>query len=420
MTSPSAERSDHRSAVSAPARAMPAWIYNHPEMTRLEIERILLPSWQMLCHVSQLRQAGDYVTLDIGSESVVGLRDREGVIRAFHNVCRHRGSRLLDGDGNCAGPITCPYHGWSYRHDGALLGVAARDTFPGLDRSQYGLRPVKVDVAFGFVFIALAGDPQPVSRMWGTLADEFAPYRFKDMVPLSPITTETWNVDWKIAMDNYLESYHVPIGHPGLNRMFTPDYEDQAGVPGVARGVSWFREQPSPRWAERKYQQLVGQVTAHLPEANRRCWRFYSMLPNLGLDVFPEQMDFFQVLPAGPGKCTIRERNLRFAGLQSRDEGRALPGPENQPAGQRRGRVAVRARAAWTGFEQLHAGSVVGIRRMDARVPRPAARTHPGDSAVAGAGTVRVNSTAHQYSASSSMRRNADTAGDGVTLVSAR
>lgn len=304
MTSLSAKRSD--SPATAPARAMPAWIYNHPEMTRLELERILLPSWQLLCHVSQLSNAGDYVTVDIGAESVVGLRDREGALRAFHNVCRHRGARLLDGDGNCAGPITCPYHGWAYRHDGALLGVAARETFPELDRPELGLRPVKVDVAFGFVFVALAGNPPPVASTWGALADEFEPYRFQDMVPLTPITTETWNVDWKIAMDNYLESYHVPIGHPGLYRMFTPDYEDQLGVPGVARGVSWFRDQPSPRWAERRYQQLVDQAAQHLPVANRRCWRFYSMLPNLGIDVFPEQMDFFQVLPAGPGKCTIR------------------------------------------------------------------------------------------------------------------
>ena len=115
---------------------MPAWVYRHPEMTRLELERILLPSWQLLCHVSSLKQAGDYVTLDVGPESVFAVRDREGRIRAFHNVCRHRGARLLDGDGSCPGAITCPYHGWSYRHDGALLGVTARDTFRGLEKRR--------------------------------------------------------------------------------------------------------------------------------------------------------------------------------------------------------------------------------------------------------------------------------------------
>jgi len=128
----------------------------------------------------------------------------------------------------------------------------------------------------------------------------------EDMVPLGSITTEVWEVDWKIAMDNYLESYHVPIGHPGLNRMFTPDYEDQDFVVSVARGVSWLREQESARWSERMYQRLVGGIATHLPENLRRAWRFYSALPNLGLDVYPEYMDFFQVLPAGPGRCVIR------------------------------------------------------------------------------------------------------------------
>lgn len=309
MTTSHVERSDLRSMPIAalPQRAMPAWIYNHAEMTRLELERVLLPSWQLLCHVSQLKEPGDYVTLDIGTESVVGLRDRDGVIRAFHNVCRHRGARLLDGTGNCPGPVTCPYHGWSYRHDGSLQGVAARDTFPGLERGEHSLLPVKIEIAFGFVFVAIAGNPpMSVKDMWGELADDFIPYRFQDMVPLTPISTETWNVDWKIAMDNYLESYHVPIGHPGLNRMCTPDYEDQTGARGVARGISWMRDQPSSRWSERLYQKLVRDVSPHLPEENRRCWRFYSMLPNLGVDVYPEQMDFFQVLPAGPGKCLIR------------------------------------------------------------------------------------------------------------------
>ena len=286
--------------------ALPAWVYSHPEMTRLEIERIVLPSWQIVTHISALKKSGDFATLDIGPESVFVIRDRDGVIRGFHNACRHRGARLVDDQGTCPTSVTCPYHGWSYRHDGTLMGMPARESFPDLDRAQYSLRPIAVDVAFGFVFVALTGNPPPVKETWGVLGEELAPYRFEEMVPLGPIAFEHWNVDWKIVMDNYLESYHVPIGHPGLNRMFTPDYEDQKGVPGVARGAGWFREQLSPRWSERMYQKMIGGITQHLPEPNRRCWRFYSMLPNLGIDVMPDQMDFFQILPNGPGKAIIR------------------------------------------------------------------------------------------------------------------
>jgi phenylpropionate dioxygenase-like ring-hydroxylating dioxygenase large terminal subunit len=292
-------------------RALPAWVYNHPELTRLETERVLMPSWQIVCHVNSIPKAGDYATFDLGPESVLVLRDRDGSIRAFHNVCRHRGARLLDGAGTCPATITCPYHGWTYRHDGALIGMPVKESFPGLNRADHGLLPVRTDIAFGFVFVCLAPDsefglPQPVSLMWGKLGEELATYRCEEMVPLSPISSDVWNVDWKIAMDNYLESYHVPIGHPGLFRMFTPDYEDQATVPGVARGSSWLREKRSPRWSEGLYQSLIGRAVAHLPEDQRRVWRFYSALPNLGIDVYPDQMDFFQVLPAGPGKCIIR------------------------------------------------------------------------------------------------------------------
>jgi phenylpropionate dioxygenase-like ring-hydroxylating dioxygenase large terminal subunit len=293
-------------AFAGQPHALPAWVYNHPDLTRLEIERVLMPSWQIVCHVNSIPRAGDYQTLDLGPESILVLRDRDGSIRAFHNVCRHRGARLLDGSGNCPSTITCPYHGWSYRQDGSLIGVPMRESFPGLDRSAHGLRPVRVDTALGFVFVCLAGDPPPVSSTWGKLTQELAPYRFEEMVPLTPITTDVWDVDWKIAMDNYLESYHVPIGHPGLYRMFTPDYDDVASVPGVARGVSWMRDQPSSRWSERLYQKLVAGAVTHLPESLRRCWRFYSALPNLGIDVFPDQMDFFQLLPGGPGKCIVR------------------------------------------------------------------------------------------------------------------
>jgi phenylpropionate dioxygenase-like ring-hydroxylating dioxygenase large terminal subunit len=288
------------------AHALPAWVYNHAELTRLELERVLRPSWQIVCHVNSIPKAGDYATFDLAGESILALRDRDGSIRGFHNVCRHRGARLLDGSGNCPASITCPYHGWTYRHDGGLIGMPVRESFPGLDRSEHGLKPVRVDIAMSFVWVCLAGDPPPVAKVWGQLADELLPYRLQDMVPLGPITEEHWPVDWKLAMDNYLESYHVPIGHPGLFRMFTPDYDDQKGVPGVARGLSWMRDKVSSRWSEGLYQGLIGKAATHLPEDLRRCWRFYSALPNLGIDVFPDQMDFFQVLPNGPGRCIIR------------------------------------------------------------------------------------------------------------------
>jgi phenylpropionate dioxygenase-like ring-hydroxylating dioxygenase large terminal subunit len=298
---------DAPATASAQAYALPAWVYNHPELTRLELQRILLPSWQIVCHVNSIPKTGDYQTLDVGPESVIVLRERGGAIRAYHNVCRHRGSRILDGGGNCPATITCPYHGWTYRHDGGLIGMPVRESFPHLDRSEHGLRPVRVEVAFGFVFVCFSGDPPPPSESWGRLGERLKDYRLEEMVPLGPISQEIWPVDWKIAMDNYLESYHVPIGHPGLNRMFTPDYEDQESLPGgIALGTSWMREQPSPRWSERMYQRLVGQTVTHLPEELRRCWRFFSALPNLGIDVFPDQMDFFQLLPDGPGRCIVR------------------------------------------------------------------------------------------------------------------
>ena len=290
------------------ARSLPAWVYNDPQLTRLEIERILKPSWQIACHISQIPKAGDYVTFELGADSVIVLREAGSGIRALRNVCRHRGTRLLEGAGHCPGRITCPYHGWTYRYDGSLLATPARDSFPGLDLREHSLDAVRTEVALGFVWVCLAAEaPPPPSVVWAPILEELAPYRLDELVPTQPLYLDEWEVDWKIAMDNYLESYHVPIGHPGLNRLFTPDYEDQRGVPGIARGFSWMREAPSSRWSERVYQKHVAAVTApHLPEPQRRSWRFYSCLPNLGLDIMPEQMDFFQVLPRGPGKTVIR------------------------------------------------------------------------------------------------------------------
>jgi phenylpropionate dioxygenase-like ring-hydroxylating dioxygenase large terminal subunit len=302
------------------ARGLPAWVYSHPKLTTLEIERILRPSWQIAGHICQIPDSGDFLTFELGSDSVVVLRDAAGGIRAFRNVCRHRGTRLLEGTGRCSGRITCPYHGWTYRFDGSLLATPAKDTFPELNLQEHGLEPVRVEVTLGFIWVCLAGDPDPPSRLWAPIQEELTPYRLEELVPTQPPYLEVWNVNWKIAMDNYLESYHVPAGHPGLNRLFTPDYEDQRGVPGIARGFSWMRKAASSRWSERIYQKYVGAATApYLPEPNRTSWRFYSFLPNIGIDILPEQVNFFQILPLGHDRTVIRG-----AAFGVRDDGREM------------------------------------------------------------------------------------------------
>jgi phenylpropionate dioxygenase-like ring-hydroxylating dioxygenase large terminal subunit len=301
MSSPTPEpdRTQHR--------ALPAWVYRHAPLTPLEVERVLRPSWQIATHESAVPMPGDYTTVDLGPDRIVVLRDRDGQIRAYHNVCRHRGARLLDGSGRCAGVVTCPYHGWTYQLDGRLTGVPSRDLYGDLDRGSLGLKPVHVDRLLGFVFVCF-GDvaPAPLKTTFAPFLEELAPYRIEEMVPLGPVGFEDWDVDWKLAVDNYLESYHVPIGHPGLFRLCRPDYEDQKAAPMIGRGTGWIRDVPSPRWSERAYQQLLARTDLRLPPSCHRAWRHYSFLPNLGLDVYPEQMDFFQVLPLGPGRCRIR------------------------------------------------------------------------------------------------------------------
>jgi phenylpropionate dioxygenase-like ring-hydroxylating dioxygenase large terminal subunit len=258
--------------------------------------------------------------------------------------------------------------------------MPVRESFPGLDRAEHGLRTVRTDIAFGFVFVCLApdtefGPPPPVSSTWGKLAEELAPYRCEEMVPLGRITSDVWNVDWKIAMDNYLESYHVPIGHPGLYRMFTPDYEDQATVPGVARGLSWLRATRSSRWSEGLYQSLIGKAAGHLPENLRRCWRFESRYRRL-----PRPDGLLPGAAGGSREVHHSRRVIRLAGNRPGTARGTIFEQPHQHVRQQRRQVVVRARATRTRIEQLPARSLVAARGLHARIPQPAAGADTGIS----------------------------------------
>ena len=162
---------------------LPAWTYLNAELLELEYERVILPSWQFVCHQNQVKETGDFATLDLWRDSIIVMRGKDGALRAFQNACRHRGSKLLDGEGTCKHRITCPYHAWSYQLDGRLAAVPSEKTFPNLDKTQLGLKELELEVFCGLVFVRIAGNGPSIAEQWGDLAKELAPYRIEEMVP---------------------------------------------------------------------------------------------------------------------------------------------------------------------------------------------------------------------------------------------
>jgi phenylpropionate dioxygenase-like ring-hydroxylating dioxygenase large terminal subunit len=135
--------------------SLPGWLYHDPEFFEAEKRAFLRAAPQVVCHESEIAEAGEWRTIDYLGESVIVIRGDDGAVRAFANVCRHRGSRLVDGEGGCAKVLTCPYHAWSYGRDGRLVGVMHRHEYPGLEMDKLGLVPVPLETWRGFLIIML-------------------------------------------------------------------------------------------------------------------------------------------------------------------------------------------------------------------------------------------------------------------------
>jgi phenylpropionate dioxygenase-like ring-hydroxylating dioxygenase large terminal subunit len=190
--------------------------------------------------------------------------------------------------------------------DGRLAAVPSEKSFPGIDKAEFGLKPVEVEILLGLVFVRVAGSGPGVAEMWGDFVEAARPYRLEEMEPVDQPWVDTWNCNWKVAVDNNLENYHVPVGHPGYHRMLDSDLTGVINEHGVAYSRSVLRDKPSSHWTERMYQTLAPQVLTDLPEDVRRTWLFFSMVPNIGIDIYPDSMDVFQILPKGAETCVMR------------------------------------------------------------------------------------------------------------------
>jgi phenylpropionate dioxygenase-like ring-hydroxylating dioxygenase large terminal subunit len=240
------------------------------------------------------------------------VRGADGVIRAFHNVCAHRAHAVVQGErGHCGKHLTCMYHGWTYHLDGRNRSVSAPDTFPKFDRGRYGLKPIELENFLGFLFVRFQGGEPPVAERMAPHVDEFSHYRTDRMVPLGRIWTRELPIDWKNVIENYVEDYHFPIGHPGLSALMEAEYDRESFPGGTMRLSHRIREQPLKCWSAERYARLLP-VMEHLPADMRRRWTYFGLYPNVFFDVYPEWMDYFHVLPLGAGRTLVRSRSFGF------------------------------------------------------------------------------------------------------------
>lgn len=201
---------DHNPAA---AMSLNAEAYTDPAWFALEQNAIFAKSWQWVCHVEKVREPGQYVTATIAGRSIVVLRDREGVLRAFYNVCKHRAHELLEGEGT-ANHIMCPYHAWVYRLDGGLHRAPHTESLVGFNKDEICLDAVQVEAFCGFIYVNLDSNAAPLAEQSGDLGREIM-YWAPEVEELTFGHRLTYDIksNWKNVVDNFLECYHCPTAH---------------------------------------------------------------------------------------------------------------------------------------------------------------------------------------------------------------
>ncbi len=188
-------------------------LYLSADLFEKEMSEVLPRSWVFVSDRSVLSATGDFVTEMIGNVPVVVVVDRDGQLRAHVNVCTHRASTLLDGIGNCERSITCPYHGWIFGLDGALLGVPSQADFSApIDRSTLALKEVRVDCWEQFVFVNVSGDAPPLLDWLSPIPERMSGHQLGDLTRTHELD-DMVDVNWKIMIDNAYCDYHLGVVH---------------------------------------------------------------------------------------------------------------------------------------------------------------------------------------------------------------
>jgi Rieske 2Fe-2S family protein len=307
------------------ARALSREHYTSPEVFAAEQARLFAAQWACVGRAGRLPRPGDYIVRSVAGESLIVVRGQDGGIRAFFNVCRHRGTRLCTEESGRFGPvIQCPYHAWTYTTEGALAGAPHLQEVVGFDRAAYPLHQASVAEHDGFLFLNIAASPPAFEAWFAPCAERIRRFGLAGL-EIGGHAVYDVRANWKLVFENYSECLHCPVIHPELAARLPYDSGENDLVDGPFLGGYMTIADPyeSATVSGRACAPLLG--AAHAGDDRRRAY-YYSVMPNLLLSVHPDYVNYYLLTPLAPDRTRVDSEWLFSAqGSGIGDQGRFNP-----------------------------------------------------------------------------------------------
>ena len=338
--------------------------YISKDFMQSEWEGIWTKAWLFAGLESDLLEPGDFFIYDIGRESIVITRNDENEISAFYNVCQHRGNKIVTLESGSFSKVSCPYHGWTYGLDGTLEHVPDRELFKeGVPCDKKSLKPVKVSVWAGLVFINMDENSSSLETFLGPIVDQLKPYKFEKMNLVKHQTVSLLETNWKTVRDNFLEQYHVDFIHPQhasfvdccdaendlwpfvhtrtmvtspvVNPRYSTPEEPPEFMKDYLKGLrlnpdDFHGKVPEIRKAIQKQKRVIGDELgfdfSEFTDDQVSDVLQYDIFPNIFMTIHPERLWIFGPKPhhSDPNKCSFTKWSFQIPSHQVRDESKEL------------------------------------------------------------------------------------------------
>ncbi len=288
----------------AASRTLPRRYFTSPAILEEEMEKIFARQWLCVGRADRIANPGDYFLQSIGRESIIVVRDRQGRIHANYNVCRHRGTHMIEASqGKLGETIQCPYHAWTYALDGRLMGCPLADAIEGFNKADYPLHRVATHVWEGFLFINLSEDAEPFERVYAPLLGRFSHFNLPNLKVGGQIDYEV-NANWKLIVENYQECYHCAPIHPALTKLSPPTSGEINLYEGPFIGGYMVLAEGNETMS------MTGRacgapVADDLPAEEYPRIYYYSLMPNVLLSLHHDYVMLHTLWPQSTGRTLI-------------------------------------------------------------------------------------------------------------------